>query len=464
MKQNVPPVPNIITAAEAWNNQDYEARTTSLAKAAAQGLINCSIDLGIVKSPESDFDKSAFWDDSKKFMTTMPSIAEEIEHSERAPQDFSRIIRAKPSKIINPQTYGTNNLYGSDHKPRSNIQMTEAGSLKDLQRFISESRSVAEQTENSSSQKVINDFENKTGYLSERNMSTACSALAEAWVEYALASPDNVINVLSKLRNGKSEQFILDQIKQNLVPLLEQFPNARDRIIFDSENWRDSDGAKLVAVDDWTMSGATLNILMGGLSETAKNRGFKDIQAKSEAHLLGALPSTLASDQNTSYKIRSDFIAPSLGMSHSNTMAGWHSSVDIGYETTIDRIKKDLGDAGKDIALPHLYQVDRPYSPEVSPEVLGEVDFGRLAEVHQKLAGLPNRYKKLRERQKAFFKIVHPRSSRTAKLKVVADEAFLNNFKALARQKDRLEGEINNTRKTVFGKNETSRTEHSKKS
>jgi hypothetical protein len=81
MDKLLPKIPHIVTAAESWNDQPYEARTLALARAAAQGLLGTSIDTR--QSSEIKFSIVDFWDDSKRSMTNMPTIGESIEESRR---------------------------------------------------------------------------------------------------------------------------------------------------------------------------------------------------------------------------------------------------------------------------------------------------------------------------------------------------------------------------------------------
>jgi hypothetical protein len=451
MDKLLPKIPHIVTAAESWNDQPYEARTLALARAAAQGLLGTSIDTR--QSSEIKFSIVDFWDDSKRSMTNMPTIGESIEESRQHPEKYSRIIRTKPTSLLSAS-------YSDKSPVRINspdkLQMTEAEALENLADFMDQCTDVANSSGKKNVRRLVDSLREKTGYLSEANTELAADALANAWLSYVEISSNNIINVFTNLRQDvkKSEHFVLELVRSKLGKLLDEKPELAERIIFDSAKWQDATGAKLVVLDDWVMSGSTISGALNRAKDEALSFGHDSLVAKREVHLFGALGSSLV-NQPDGAKLRSVYLAPGDEGPHSYSMTGWHSTADYGYESAIGNILSVLGEDGERIQHPFLYRIDRHYAPEILPEVLSEIDLERVATLKKRIHDIPGRFGRIKIAEDKYYN--RPQSTRSRE-SVVREEQkrsmFLALKKRLWQKEEELRGELSGIARETAEKSE----------
>ncbi len=369
----IPSPPNIIDATNAWNEQSYEARQEALVKAASQSLLGVTVEHEPLPSGREVGQENIhdFWEQG--YVATMPTLADAIHDSQAHPERYSTIIRKRPGDIMSF-------LYtdGQGSRLATELVMTERDALADLDTFISEVERSAGELGLDQTAQLAGRFKEKVGYLSEADFNFATKVIAESLASYVKADAGNVINLFVDNRSNliKSRDFVTGRVLDDLQQVLADDPDAASRIITNPEEWRGGEAAKLVVLEDWSMSGTQFKGPVGQAREAAEARGLSELFNQTEVHLLAAPKDRLTGEDFT---VRSVFVHDNDEHVHEYSMTGWHSSVDYGFETTVDRMLKDLAEHQRLVKPPHLYNLDRQYRPELDDESLKQIDWGDVS-------------------------------------------------------------------------------------
>ncbi len=363
----------------------------------------------ILARPESQIptETQEFWD--RGFARPAVRFKDQVELAERPEDDPSlrqNIITAKPIAITNSQ-------YGS----RSRLFFTESEGLADLSQFIEtvSQQAAADKAGSDSydeSQKMLEysrDLREELVYMRKQDYDVACFGVATAWQAYVMQSPDHVINIFAPNRSGresynKSYEVVLQDILHAFHRLTQADLQAIARLKIGPESWCDTDAAKLVVVDDWAISGHTIESNMQQARNAARSAGMEGLADKAEAHLLVArgdhlfkgveLPSGDEEDKKQSFPVRGYFAAgPIAEESRGVPISGSHSSVDYHFEGPLSWMREYLESKKIYREAPLLTEIQRRYQEEK------QMYDPQAVTILARLAGLNKLYDDLRTKE-----------------------------------------------------------------
>jgi hypothetical protein len=301
-----------------------------------------------------------FWE-TDAFIEHAPTFEEQLAEAIAHPEERGNTIMAQSAAIFGQ--------YTNTPDRRSKVTFTEAEGIIDLHSFLSKVKQTAERdTSEVGSQmlKEAEEFESSLSFLGSKEYETACDSLADMWAEYVAQGPGHVINLHTRRQYGdvrKSYHEVTDHVFHAFLKKVEGTPLA-DRIRRNPETWVDGPDAKLVTVDDWSISGHTLDKAIQYAASAADSAGLPGLGQKVEGHLLIARPQQVGErqlDETTAYTIRSQYLVGGEESRKVPPTSGAHASVDYGFEMPLERMQAYIESRGEKIEAPLLVDIQRPY-------------------------------------------------------------------------------------------------------
>ena len=217
-------------------------------------------------------------------------------------------------------------------------------------------------------------------FIGEKEYAEAAKAIANYWRTHLEANPKNQIAVVTKISQSsliKSDKYLFEKI-------LESFSDTErakysGRIVSNvSALTADPANAKVVLLDDWTISGQQM-------SEAARRLLYHDATAKYagqiEVNLLAASSKRVKTGLEVNFNSRQRSIPVKTyyqawelkteGLANGARITGTHSSVDFGFNSTLNDFKRALGEkiSGLWPNIPSIGEVVRPYREHPLPLV-----------------------------------------------------------------------------------------------
>lgn len=326
--------------------------------------------------------------DPRKVIETL-----ELQHFVRETPPFAE--QAGDTSRTNEFSY---NPYAHLGKKES-ITMTEYQGLRELRRILADMISDEDYAE---SVEDLKDIYNNLTFLGDKELTEASAGIATLWRSYLQENPKNVLCLTTLfLSDGpenpksKSGPHIIGRILNNFTD--EELAAYKGRIIDEPhklpEIGADPDHTRIVLVDDSTMSGNQLGLMLAELNQpelapyfktsAPDEFGMSEFFTNVEVNLFVAQPELLERGfnwRNSSlqgrnarvpvkayYKARPTDHDPEFNTSHTT---GIHSSVDYGFQ---DNIRDAIIKSGRGREMPPLTQIERTYRTS-PPDVIIEDD------------------------------------------------------------------------------------------
>lgn len=382
--QTLPEVPNIIDAYVAWNSLPYDARQ----EATAQFY---STKPEVTASHDIDQEAERFLDGG--VVAKAPRLKDVVEDVRQHPENYNRALASDSYDIL-----ATPNMDLEDPQaPPKEFVLTEGNAILGLDSFLRRAEELfSKQPDTQELAELSRRMQSETGFMSEKALDHAVEVVASAWVMHIQKGEGYIINVWdpNKFRGaGKSEDMVYARVVGRVQDMLKgKDPELSARLRLTPDSWLDTEYAKLVVLDDWSISGKHMNGYVHKAKEAAEENGVKGLADKIEAHLLMSNKDELEKQGYATVKTVYDNGAESaFGISFS----GSHSVADFGFSMNINNIVTGLKRLGVPVSNPHLASLSKEYSQdldymrsvaELIPDIAAEnAEMARLLTVHRAL-------------------------------------------------------------------------------
>lgn len=302
--------------------------------------------------PMSD-ESHAFWE--RQRAAEAPSFSDQLKEVLIDPEARTNIIQSSAQSILDERTM------------RSRLTFTEREGLQDLDTFLHTALEVGRESADEKLSAMAQQFKDRVRFLGHKEFETACDGIAKAWLEYVAQSPRHVINLYSEPDERKSHSAVYARIVERFKELSEG-SRLTERLREDSDTWQEGDYSKLIVVDDWLISGITMNNQIAKAAAVAKHAGKEGLVQQLEAQVLlmghgqaeakhvigwagGKMP----------YVLRGYFETTDPILQYEVSVSGAHSSVDYGFETVLATMRSKMNKHGRKVPLPLLTHVGRAY-------------------------------------------------------------------------------------------------------
>lgn len=254
----------------------------------------------------------------------------------------------------------TNVVYTND-RGATRKEWTEQEVLQELVVFL---ETYIEKGANEEVKADARSIKESLNFVGTEKLNQACALLAEDWATYLEGNEQAQIMIVPGVsqwqQRPKSDALIVDKI---LTAIEENHSGIADRIVGTiGELHADPENVRVIAVDDWIISGRQMSATLKHFAGTNKDSPYID---RLEVNLVIALPETLAeglmpseftSEQSwikehesyvfpTALPVKSAFIArprisPDVMQDTPTPMhvTGSHTTADFGFSETIDSI------------------------------------------------------------------------------------------------------------------------------
>jgi hypothetical protein len=254
-------------------------------------------------------------------------------------------------------------------------------------------------------------------FIGEQEFNEACSGLAKAWVEYVSQGEDYVLNLFDYSPPDahwvKSFNIVAEKVVGTFRQLTEG-TTVQARLKVKPGDWKEGEHAKLIVVDDWITTGNTMRNNITRASNEAKAQGKDSLTKQLEGQVIIARPDqvgVMVEGPRATYKTRSYYEAGKESTLYESPPSGAHSSVDVGFENTLQDMHMYLREHGIVSELPLLTFIDRQYNPE-EPYTPRQAELLRDMGYQQRMfMDLTNKY--TRQRQEMQSLIITPSADRT---------------------------------------------------
>lgn len=310
-------------------------------------------------------------------------------YPEHAPTDSDEATKFWTQNCVQPAPTFAEELAELEQQPRNNLLArstlngmpgnsvefhSEGDAMRNLASFIDTAQSLLQGYDDSralEARELLQAMSERFFFLGTPRYEQACQGIAKAWEQHLTAHPDGVINVSGQPENATAKLRSHNQVPFAIAERVD--PALRERVITNPEDWEITEYAKLIAADDWAISGATAAQIASDAVFNATGQGKKALADQLELHLLAGTYDQLGTDftsRNGGGRvfpgiIRSYFVMPPrkrLAMNHWGMLvSGAHSSADYAFELPLSGIRVLLQDRGHDIDLPHLTYLKRSY-------------------------------------------------------------------------------------------------------
>ncbi|HSX08039.1 MAG TPA: hypothetical protein VLG11_04050 [Candidatus Saccharimonadales bacterium] len=254
------------------------------------------------------------------------------------------------------------------------ITCTEGDAMRSLATFISEASALLKSAGGrraQDAQEFLRAMQKRFFFLGTPEYKQSCQGIASNWEQHLETCPDSVINVYGPSEPTTQRAHSYNKVPLDIVECVS--PALRERVITNPADWQTTEHAKLVAVDDWVISGATASRIASNAIFNALGHGKAALTKQLELHLLAAAPNQLGTqlvhlhsrEQVFPGTVRSYFVtapAERIAMNHWGMLvSGAHSSTDYALEMPIGHVRTLLKDQGQPLELPRLTYLQRSY-------------------------------------------------------------------------------------------------------
>jgi hypothetical protein len=240
---------------------------------------------------------------------------------------------------------------------------------------------------------VAEDIQENLTFIGQKEYNEATKGIAAAWKAYLDADPGRQLCVLAGVSSTtkgeesrrKSDNYLLEKVLEHFGD--EELEAYGDRLIGNPERLTaEPESARIVMLDDWTISGqqlqyAVLRTLKGDLRRYKRSLEINLIAASADRIENGLegpdgryAPSL--APVKAYYRAHSSDVLSASG----SRITGTHSSVDHDYDDDIRPMVQALADQGEDVTMPPATNIVREYRNTTSSVSVGEDGrFYRLA-------------------------------------------------------------------------------------
>lgn len=229
-------------------------------------------------------------------------------------------------------------------------------------------------------------------FIGNPEFNEAVQGLGEHWKQYLEDDPARRICVLTEVgelnryrhnRRPKSDAYLRDKIAQSFTE--EEMRRYGDRVVFSMDELdAQPENARLVLLDDWTISGSQMRSVYGKLMNDPKAREYIEagcleinVIAASKGRIEDGLEIDPYDETKGSIPVRSYYRAhhaPAARWSAQAHITGLHCAVNYGFYNDCSSMRKVLRSVGI-IADPSLASIARPY---------GRIDFRQNPNANQR--------------------------------------------------------------------------------
>ena len=260
------------------------------------------------------------------------------------------------------------------HQLSTYSHLSESEALVQLDTYLHFAEESAKELDDEEMHQDVVDLYNNVGYLSEIDFNRGVKALAEIWVKKVNGSTDVDsgpqqrgvdINVFVPAQedenNAKSHHFVYEKVIEAVGDI---DADALSHIHVDQEEWSDNPGSLTVFVDDWVISGRSVQKQLLSMWSALKSRGIDETSI--EVHCL-AKDESCEQAEGVSY--RSIFSHEWSDDDHTEddlsdpphqvaSMFGAHGSVNYGFDWVLRDIQKQLNAHGVYVPAPVFMNIE----------------------------------------------------------------------------------------------------------
>ena len=312
---------------------------------------------------------TAFLLKSKPVPSSKPGVAEQL--------DANGFVKQAPRFSEQVADSSRTNLFRSARSPQ---QITEHQGLVELDSYL---KNVSETPglPNYKMAKKADLMRKNLNFIGDKEYNEGAKGLADSWKSFLEADPKNQIAVSTNISNSssyvKSDKALFEKVLGNFSD--EERAKYSGRIVSNpSALTADPQNAKIVMLDDWTISGQQMKSAAAKLMDdpaTAKYAGQIEVNLviASPKHLEGGLTVYTDEGDKRTLPVKSYYRAwespKSANYAAGAHITGTHSSVDYDFDHTITEWHGLLSDGGQSVDKPTLSGVFREYRDKQLPLV-----------------------------------------------------------------------------------------------